>query len=450
MQYQAALQYILGFTDYEREPRHAFSPANFDLRRVDALLARLGNPHLAAKTVHIAGTKGKGSTAAMIHSILNAAGFRVGLFTSPHLLDFRERIQVNGQLIPEERLAAIADRMKPEVEAVLAGEASFGRLTTFELIAALAFSHFAGESVDFQVVETGMGGRLDATNVVRPLVTVITSISLDHTSILGDTIGKIAAEKSGIIKTGSIAVMAPQTRQAEDVITAACRERGVRLLSVGRDVTWRSGEKRTVGQGLTIHGTLDEYEVWIPLIGDHQQENAATAVAAVEALRMSQIDISPATVAAGLRQTLWPGRLQIAETANGRPLIVVDGAHNGDSASRLRQAIGEYFPSRRVILILGTSSDKDVAAIVGELAPLARLAIVTRSVHPRSADPSSITPLLEAQGVTTLTTPDVGSALMEAKTAAGPDDLILATGSLFVVAEVLQTCVPTAIRGRLI
>ncbi|MDO8671930.1 MAG: Mur ligase family protein, partial [Dehalococcoidia bacterium] len=276
MDYQAALQYIMGFTDYERESRLALSPANFDLRRVDALLARLGNPHLAARTVHVAGTKGKGSTAAMIASMIHAAGFSVGLFTSPHLLSFRERIQVNGHNIPEERLAAIVDRMRPEVDVVLSQEAEFGRLTTFELIAALAFVYFAGKVVDFQVVETGLGGRLDATNVVSPLVTVITSISLDHTSILGNTIAEIAREKSGIIKAGNIAVMAPQSAEAADVIGAICGEKGVRLLTVGQDVTWRSGEKRLDGQEIAIRGLLDNYDVWIPLLGAHQQENAVT------------------------------------------------------------------------------------------------------------------------------------------------------------------------------
>ncbi|MBI2863481.1 MAG: bifunctional folylpolyglutamate synthase/dihydrofolate synthase [Chloroflexi bacterium] len=437
MDYQAALQYIMGFTDYERQPRQAFSPANFDLRRVEALLARLGNPHLAAKTVHIAGTKGKGSTAAMIQSALRAAGFRVGLFTSPHLLSFRERIQVDGRMIPGERLAAIVERMKPEVEEVLAEEESFGRLTTFELIAALAFVYFAEEAVNFQVVETGLGGRLDATNVVSPLVAVITSISLDHTAILGNTLAAIAKEKCGIIKPGSIAVTAPQATEARRVIIFTCSEKDVHLLSVGQDVTWRSDEKRIDGQQVAIQGLLDCYDIWLPLIGDHQQENAATAVAAIEALRMLGADISSQAIAEGLKNTVWPGRLQIVETSNGQPLVVVDGAHNGDSAARLRQAIRDNFPSRSVILILGTSADKDIGAIVEELGPLSRLVIVTRSAHPRAAEASAIVPLLEGRGVACTVALDVPSALREAKKAAVSGDLILVSGSLFVVAEIL-------------
>ena len=209
MDYQQAVDYLSSYTDYEVEPRLAHDAANYDLRRVEELLSRIGNPHLKARSVHIAGTNGKGSTAAMIASVLAAAGYITGLYTSPHLHTWRERIRVNGELISEEEFTAGVTRLQPEVEAVNR-KATYGRLTTFELLTVLAFDHFAGKAVEFQVLEVGMGGKFDATNVIIPEVGVITSISSDHTEVLGGSLAEIAAEKAGIIKPGSIVVTSPQ------------------------------------------------------------------------------------------------------------------------------------------------------------------------------------------------------------------------------------------------
>jgi len=379
MDYEGALKYILSFTDFERSPAILYSAANFDLRRMEELLGRLDNPHLWARSIHVAGTKGKGSTVAMIASALGASGYRTGLYISPHLHTFRERISIDGENIAEGELATLVHRLQPEVEAVNRRHA-YGELTTFEILTAIAFTYFREREVDFQVLEVGLGGRLDATNVVKAEVSVITSISLDHAEVLGDSLAKIAGEKAGIIKTGAIVVTSPQRREAEEVIKEACRQKGARLIAVGRDVTWKKLAGDLLGQSLQVKGQADSYNLTIPLLGDHQLANAATAVAALEALGL------PAeSIAAGLAKVHWPGRMEILRHD---PLFLVDGAHNADSARRLKEAIEKYFNFDRLILIIGASSDKDIAGIAGELASLTSFAIVTRSRHPRAVAPS--------------------------------------------------------------
>ncbi|MBI4297638.1 MAG: bifunctional folylpolyglutamate synthase/dihydrofolate synthase [Chloroflexi bacterium] len=436
MDYSAAIEYLLSFTDYERLPGQAYAEANFDLRRVEALLAKLGNPHLGPRTVHIAGTKGKGSTAAMIASALQAAGHRVGLYTSPHLLDIRERFQVDGQLIHQNELAALVAQLKPKVEAVNR-EASFGLLTTFELLTALAFLHFARQRVDYQVLEVGLGGRLDATNVVVPSVCVITSLSLDHTAVLGPTLAHIAQEKAGIIKPGVVVVIAPQREGARAVLRAVCRDKGARLVEVGQDITWEVLSRQEEGQALVVGGRQGRYKLWLPLLGDHQAENAAVAVAALEALEVDALSI-----VAGLAGVSWPGRLQILRRS---PWLVVDGAHNPYSAAKLAQALRHYFDYQRLILVMGASSDKDIAGMAEALAPQASLVLATSSGHPRASDPKEIVLQFLNRGVEARVASGLESALRQAQAYAGPRDLICVTGSLFLVAEALElarTAVP--------
>jgi dihydrofolate synthase/folylpolyglutamate synthase len=376
--YQAALSYILSFTDYEKVPAFLYRADNFDLRRMVELLDRLGNPHLTSQAIHIGGTKGKGSTAAMIASALSAAGYRTGLYTSPHLHTFRERITVDGEMITEEEFSALTEKLQPEIDEVNRRH-NFGEITTFEILTALAFAFFAERRVDFQVLEVGLGGRLDATNVVMPRIAVITSISLDHAEVLGDSLAKIAGEKAGIIKPGAIVISAPQPKEVEEVIEEVCRSNGVSLITVGRDVTWRKVKSDLSGQFFEVKGKAGSHKLIIPLLGEHQLENAAVAVAALEAL-----DIGLKDIVRGLAQVQWPGRLEILRH---EPLFLSDGAHNADSASRLRETIEKYLHFDRLILILGASSDKDIAGIIGELAPMSSVAIVTRSRHPRALKP---------------------------------------------------------------
>ena len=426
MNYQAALSYILSFTDYEKVPAFLYRADNFDLRRMVELLDRLGNPHLTSPAIHIGGTKGKGSTAAMIASALCAAGYRTGLYTSPHLHTFRERITVDGGMISGEEFSALTEKLQPEIDEVNRRH-DYGEITTFEILTALAFAFFMERQVDFQVLEVGLGGRLDATNVVMPRIAVITSISLDHAEVLGDSLAKIAGEKAGIIKPGALVISAPQPKDVACVIEEVCRHNGVSLITVGRDVTWRKVKSDLSGQFFEVKGKAGSYKLIIPLLGEHQLENAAVAVAALEAL-----DIGAKDIARGLAQVQWPGRLEILRH---EPLFLADGAHNADSANRLRETIEKYLHFDRLILILGASSDKDIAGIVGELAPMSSLAIVTRSRHPRALEPASLLEELEKQGVKGELAESVSSAAERAMEMAGPRDLICATGSLFVAAE---------------
>lgn len=432
--YQQTLDYLYSFIDYEtmHRPRDA---AQYDLRRVDELLTRLGNPHLKAKSVHIAGTKGKGSTAAMLASVLTTSGYTTGLYTSPHLSDIRERIRVDNELISEAELISLVEKLKPEASAVNQ-KATYGKLTTFELLTALAFSYFALKEVDFQVAEAGLGGRLDATNVITPEVGIITSVSLDHTDVLGDSLAQIAAEKAGIIKPAGVVVSSPQTDEVAKVIEEACLKCGAGLVRVGSDVTWQELGFDAEGQFLKVNGMLASYQLSLPLLGRYQLENAATAVAALEVLASRGFNISRDSVIIGLAEVSWPGRFQILSRS---PLIVVDGAHNPASARGLRQSIEHYFKDfDQAVLVIGTSLDKDIAGIVSELSPLFDEVIVTRSRHPRAM----ATPQLKAEftrlGVEAQAAETVPEAVSLALAQAGSRDFICITGSLFVVGEAIK------------
>ena len=431
--YQQALDYIWGFVDYETMPGLR-SAANYDLGRVQELLNRLGEPHLAAKSVHIAGTKGKGSTAAMVASALMNAGYSTGLYTSPHLNDPRERIRANGELIGKEELVALVEKLKPEIE-VVNQKATYGQLTTFEVLTALGFAYFKLKGVDFQVVEVGLGGRLDATNLVQPEVCVITSISLDHTEVLGDSLTALAGEKAGIIKTGSTVVVSPQRDEVTQVIEETCLKHSAELIRVGRDITWRSLDFDSDRQSLQVEGRLDSYKLTLPLLGDYQQENAATAVAALEVLAEKGFTIFRDNIVDGLARVSWPGRFQVL---SHHPLLVVDGAHNPDSAQKLKQSLVQYFNFDRAFLVMGLSADKDMAGIVSELAPIFDEVIITRSRHPRAMAPAPLAAEFAKCGVKTQVAEDVPAALSLALSKAGTGDLICAAGSLFVVAEVME------------
>jgi len=450
-EYQRTLDYLYSFIDYERmhAPRAA---ENYDLRRMYELLEGIGDPHLAARTVHVAGTKGKGSTAAMIHSVLGKAGIRAGLYTSPHLHDVRERVRVGAELISGRELMRLTAEIRPVIEAVNC-RATYGELTTFEVLTALAFAHFKAHQADWQVLEVGLGGRLDATNVIIPEVAVITAISRDHTDVLGEELGGIAAEKAGIIKPGRPVVSAPQVPEVMAVIDNFCRRLQAPLIRVGQDVTWKEISAGLEGQRLRVNGRRGSYELFIPLLGRHQQVNAAVAVAALEVLADVGVDIDAGSIARGFAEVRWPGRLQIILEA---PLIIVDGAHNTDAAGRLNAGLREYFSlspegapgSRRgAILVLGASVDKDAGALVDILAPLFDRVdilaplfdrfIATGSKHPRAMTADAIREVFTARGIEAETAENVPAALRLAV-----DDtakrLVCATGSLFVAGEAIE------------
>jgi dihydrofolate synthase/folylpolyglutamate synthase len=307
---------------------------------------------------------------------------------------------------------------------------TYGELTTFELLTAAAFLHFQQKGVDFQVLETGLGGRLDATNVVTPEVCVITSISLDHREVLGNTVAQIAAEKAGIIKPGIPVVSSAQAKEAATVIRKTCLARGARLVTVGSDISWQRISSNLSGQSLEVKGMRGSYHINIPLLGAYQLQNAATAVATLETL-----DVPRESIEVGLANTYWPGRLQILRR---RPMLVVDGAHSGDSARKLKEALEQHFHFDHLILIIGASADKDMSEIAVELAPMADSVIATRSRHPRATTPEAVAGEFARQGLRAEVAEDVAQAVAKAQAKAGKRDLICATGSLFLVGEVIE------------
>ena len=437
----SALDFIYSFIDYEKK-RDPHVKIIWDLKRVDLLLEKLGNPHLKSKTVHIAGSKGKGSTAAMVASVLTKAGYTTGLYTSPHLHFFNERIRVNGRLITNDEIVEVIAKIKPAVEEVNK-EAIYGLLTTFEVTTVLGFYYFGQKKVDFQVIEVGLGGRLDATNVVQPDVCIITPISYEHTDILGKTLTLIAAEKSGIIKKGSIVISSPQVEEADAAIVSACDKQGAKLIRVGKDVTYKSTKFDDTQQSFSVKGRLGNYDLTIPLLGEYQLSNAATAVAALEVLVEKGNTIPMPCIVQGMKEVKWEGRLQVL---NRYPLVVTDGAHNRDSAHKLRQALAQYFKFEKAVLIIGMSSDKDLAGIVAELAPVFRQVIVTKSQHPRAMDTKPIAEEFLKYGIAAWQTDDISIAMPLGLSLVGENDLLCITGSLFVAAGAIEQAVAMGLK----
>jgi len=435
LNYSQAEEYLNSFTNYELIPGITYAQPSYNLRHVEELLNRMGNPQLAARTIHIAGTKGKGSVAAMIAQVLSSSGYKTGRYTSPHLHNLRERISLDGSLISEAEFAAAMAEVKPFIES-MKHDTSFRQLTYFEALTALAFAYFQKKQVDFQVLEVGLGGRLDATNVVaKPTVCIITSISLDHTQILGNTIGEIAREKAGIIKFGCWVVISPQPEEAALIITDICREKKAKVVQVGKDVTWHKIRGDLHQQSLVIEGRTNKYQVKIPLLGDFQLENAATAVAALEILSSAGFAISAADIAQGLAQVQWPGRFQILQQY---PTVLVDGAHNVASMKRLVNNIKAYFTHKRIFLVFGTSCDKDIPGIINELVPLSPQVIVTQASHSRAAPIPTLVAEFTKRGIEPETGGTVTEAISRALSLASRTDIICVTGSLFVVAEALD------------
>jgi dihydrofolate synthase/folylpolyglutamate synthase len=434
MDFNEAEQYLYSFTDYEKTPGIAYTAANYDLRRMELLLEPLGNPHLGTPTIHIAGTKGKGSVAAMIASILTIAGYRTGLFTSPHLHTIRERARINNELIPEAAFASIVSEIKPLVEK-LNKENSFGQLTTFEVLTASVFTYFKRSGVDFQVLEVGLGGRLDATNVAHGDICIITSISLDHTEVLGDTLVKIAIEKAGIIKEGSLVINLPQAAEVTGIIEKVCQRQGCQMIQVGKDISWRRTGGNLYSQKFTVKTPQAEYELELPLLGDYQLENATAAIATAEVLRDNGANISREQIQAGMRNVNWAGRLQILREA---PLVIADGAHNAYSMSKLIEAINKYIKHKRRFVIIGSSIDKDISGMAKELSAFTSNIVITSSNHPRAASGKDLTEKFRKTGIEVIQADGIADAILKCLNKADKEDLILITGSLFVVAEAIE------------
>jgi dihydrofolate synthase/folylpolyglutamate synthase len=418
MTYPETIKYLESFINYEKLAEYPYKES-LKLKRVKDFLSSIGNPQLALRCVHVAGTKGKGSTCAFIAYILREAGFNVGLYTSPHLSDFRERIRilesqrVKGPkdqspfegMISRQRLAELVARLKPAIEKYNK-ISKYGPLSFFEVYTALAFAYFKEQGVDFVVLETGLGGRLDATNTASPLVCAITPISYEHTQKLGNTLTEIAQEKAGIIKKDITVISAPQEEEALSVICNRCKQTGARLYEA------RPRNLKT------------------SLLGRHQLINSAVALEVVRVLRGLGVNINDAAIKNGLLNTRWPGR---CEVAGKNPLIILDGAQNTASAKAIKEAVRESFKYKRLFLVLGVSKDKDIRGLCGELYDLADEVILTCADNPRACEPEFLAGYFAPKN--NYLTHSVKEAKRLALRLAKKSDLILVTGSLFVVGE---------------
>lgn len=348
------------------------------LERIGELLRRLGCPEREiGRYIHIAGTNGKGSTAAMLDAMLRAAGLRCGLFTSPHIHDHRERYRVDGELIKEAEFAALFARVAAAIRGMeLAGRES---PTEFEAATAIALLHFAESGVQTAVMETGLGGRQDSTNIIAADIAVLTDIGYDHMQVLGPALAGIAAEKAGIVKPGSSVFSAAQAPEAMAEIEAACERQGARLQVLGREIRLDEPILSLAGSSFSLHTTRRDYDcLFLPLLGRHQAQNAALAVAAAE-----QAGLAPAAIRQGLRQTVWPGRLELISR---EPAILLDGAHNQPGMAALAQALKDYWPGKRVLLLLGMLADKQREQAMAEILPLTQGLILTPPANSRSGD----------------------------------------------------------------
>jgi len=406
-----------------RVHQYAWTGRKPGLERTRALLAALGNPEASLRFVHITGSNGKGSTAAMLASVLSAAGYRTGLFTSPHLYRFNERFQVNGAPVPDDALARITERV------LAAAERLDEHPTEFELMTAIGFLWFAEAACDLVVVEVGLGGRLDSTNVIpAPEVAVITNIALEHTAILGSTLPAIAAEKAGILKPGCRAVLYGQIRAVEDVVAQVCRDKAIPLTVTDR-TQLRPISSGLDGQRFTYRGSR---ELLLPLLGEYQLFNAMTVLDTVDALRAQDWRIPYDAVSAGLAGAKWPGRLELVRR---HPDFIIDGGHNPQCAQALSAALRGLYGEKKLIFLVGVLADKDWQAMVGEVLPLAKRVITVRPESERAKDENELAAWVRTQGVPAEAHTSIGEAVDAVLALAAPDDAICAYGSLYSVGE---------------
>ena len=423
----------------------------FDLAHMRVLLRALNHPERAFPSVLIAGTNGKGSTAATLASILRTSGLKTGLYTSPHLVRINERIRVNGEEISDDDFAA----HHGEVDAVAERLVGQGELpwhpSFFEMMTAICFAHFARQRVDIAVLEVGMGGRLDATNVVEPLVSVITDISLDHQKFLGNTVGEIAREKVGIIRPGGVVVTLPQQPEANDVIGNTILDLNAVGVSAVRYVPPVSPASPEYRVPRTEENPSPRYRyplqvmgkqilVESPLVGRHQLRNVALAIAGAEELgKKGLAGVTPGTIERGIRETRWPGRFQVRPAEGGWPEMVLDVAHNPAGAWALRSALSERYDDRPLIFVFGAMRDKAISEMTEILFPLALRVIATRPENPRSASPEEIQQAGARTGAEIETVADVTVALGRARAGAGPESVIVVTGSIYLVGEAMRS-----------
>jgi dihydrofolate synthase / folylpolyglutamate synthase len=465
MSYETAVarMYALGH-ELTQTPSH-----KFDLAHMRVLLAALNRPELQFPGVLVAGTNGKGSTAATLASILRASGLRTGLYTSPHLVRMNERIRINGTEINDEDFALLHDVVDRTAERLVEDGELPWHPSFFEMLTAIAFEYFAQNKIAIVVLEVGMGGRLDATNVIDPRVSVITDISLDHQKFLGNTVSEIATEKAGIIRSGGIVVTLPQQPQANDVIGNTILELGAQGVSAvpyvppvspGSDeYLERRSEKPLIAElaheraedaensHANFSSPISRYPLQVmgkqilvetPLVGRHQLRNIALAIAAAEVLSHQGFPITPETIEGGIRTTRWPGRFQVMPAAAGAPEYVFDVAHNPAGAWALRSALSACYEDRPLTFVFGAMKDKAISEIAEILFPLAARVVATKADNPRSATPDEIREAASRTATDIEDAIDVASALDRARSLAGPGGIVVITGSIYIVGEAMR------------
>ena len=436
--YKQAKEFLLQTIDYEKLTQYKYDSSSFDLKRMEEMMAFVGNPHKKRRCVHITGTKGKGSTSIIIASILKELGLKTGLFTSPHLIYLEERMKVNDRMISQKMFVELINRLKPYVDRIMLKNPTL-MPTFFEIVTAIAFLYFERKKVDISVLEVGMGGRLDSTNIILPEISVITPVSYDHTDRLGHTLDRIAYEKAGIIKEGVPVISSAQEPEPLSVISKTCKEKNARLYLVGKDILINN-IKVTKRNG--FYGTEYEIRTWrniyknifLPLVGRHQVENCATAIGALDVLAENGIiETNNENIINALAKVKCPARIEVISES---PLIVLDTAHTVSSMKILRESIKENFSFKKLIVVIGLSADKDIEGILKEIAFVADDLILTRTGNPREAEPEKMAVTAKRfYRKNPMVIEDIDKALKEAKRIAEKDDLICITGSFFLAGK---------------
>ncbi|MBT3877472.1 MAG: bifunctional folylpolyglutamate synthase/dihydrofolate synthase [Candidatus Scalindua sp.] len=439
--YKQAKEFLLQTIDYEKLTQYKYDTSTFDLKRMEEMMSFVGNPHKKESTVHITGTKGKGSTSIIISSALQALGLKTGLFTSPHLIYLGERMKVNDKMISQKMFVELINMLKPYIDRITLKNPIL-MPTFFEIVTAITFLYFEREKTDISVLEVGLGGRLDSTNIILPEVSVITPVGYDHTDRLGHTLEKIAYEKAGIIKEGIPVISSIQESDALAVISKTCKEKNSHLYLVGRDILIHN-LKVTKRNG--VYGTECEIKTWrnnynnifLPLVGRHQVENCAAAIGALEVLsEAGAIKTNNELIINVLANIRCPARIEVISE---NPLIIVDTAHTVASMKILRESIQENFSFRKLVLVIGLSEDKDIEGVLKEITCIADDLILTRTGNPREAEPEQMAVMAKPfYHKDPLVIEDIDEALKEAKRITKKDDLICITGSFFLAGKVKE------------
>ncbi|MDN3513295.1 MAG: bifunctional folylpolyglutamate synthase/dihydrofolate synthase [Candidatus Brocadia sp.] len=439
--YDEALSFLYKAIDYEKLINYQYNASTFSLDRMEKLLANIGNPHKGLPCIHITGTKGKGSTAIMLSTILEHADLNTGLFTSPHLIDLRERIQINHQKISEQGFTRIINELRPYTHH-LRETAPSASPTFFEILTAVSMLYFKKEQIEMAVLEVGLGGRLDSTNVVIPHVSIITNVGLDHTAILGDTLSSIAYEKAGIIKQRVPVVSGVEAPDALSVVVKTCKEKDAPLYLLDRDI-WVE-DVQAVNRNDT-RGLMCKIKTWrhtysnifLPLVGTHQAKNCALSLGALEVLRdRGYVSIDDDTIREALATLYCPARIEVVAK---NPFIILDFAHTVESMQFLKKTLLENFQFNKLILILGFSQDKDLNNILKEIIEEGDFIVVTRSKNPRAAPPEDLHQRIEKLcGKQSKVVDTIQSAIITARQVASKEDLICVTGSAYLAGEAKQ------------